>query len=198
MTRLGDGPGVEIRTSLRRTSRHPRGRSLDASRAARTNAALGPPGARLQFDVSWRDGDAGLLDLRARASYLRADTLLPFAGLLPQQDVRERLQEVAPTGEWIDTQVATGAQRRRRSLASAGPGEIPRCRLCPRWAVRRACAASPARLAAPKRRAALPSTAARPFCWPVQFSQPMDLVNFKTTLYWKRTARNCWSRRPMR
>ncbi len=58
------------------------------------------------FDVSWRGDDAGLLDLRARASYLRADTLLPLAGLLPDKDVRDRLRELAPTGEWTDTAIA--------------------------------------------------------------------------------------------
>src|SRR6202040_704443 len=59
-----------------------------------------------QFDVSWRGGDTGLLDLRARASYLRADTLLPFSGLLPDRQLREQLREIAPTGEWMDTAIA--------------------------------------------------------------------------------------------
>jgi hypothetical protein len=58
-----------------------------------------------QFDASWRGSEAGLLDLRASATYLRADTLLPLGGLLPQKEVRDRLREIAPTGEWIDTSV---------------------------------------------------------------------------------------------
>src|SRR5271167_629162 len=41
------------------------------------------------FDVSWRGGDSGLLELRAQASYLRFETLLPLAGFLPQREVRK-------------------------------------------------------------------------------------------------------------
>ncbi len=69
-----------------------------------------------QFDVSWRGGDAGLLDLRASASYLRADTLLPLTGLLPEKNLRERLGEIAPTGEWTDTLHRADAQFRRPIL----------------------------------------------------------------------------------
>jgi uncharacterized protein YhdP len=59
-----------------------------------------------QFDVSWRTGDSGLLDVRAHATYLRADTLLPLGGLVPDKAVRDRLQELAPTGEWTDAVMA--------------------------------------------------------------------------------------------
>ncbi len=31
------------------------------------------------------------------ATYLRAETLLPLTGFLPQKDVRKRLREIAPT-----------------------------------------------------------------------------------------------------
>ena len=49
-----------------------------------------------EFDVSWRADESGLLELRARASYLRAEALLPLAGLVPQRDIRERLRDMAP------------------------------------------------------------------------------------------------------
>ena len=55
--------------------------------------------------MSWRGNDSGLLELRARASYLRAETLLPLAGLMPQKDLRDRLRDIAPTGEWMDMRV---------------------------------------------------------------------------------------------
>ena len=58
-----------------------------------------------EFELNWRGGDTGLLNLRARASYLRADTLLPLTDLLPQKDLRDRLHELAPTGEWTDAAV---------------------------------------------------------------------------------------------
>lgn len=55
-----------------------------------------------QFDVTWRTAPAGLVDLHARADYLRADGLLPLLGLLPASELRERLLAIAPTGEWFD------------------------------------------------------------------------------------------------
>ena len=141
-----------------------------------------------EFDADWREGDGGLLELRARASYLRADTLLPLAGLLPQRDLRERLQEVAPTGEWIDTHVelarsaaadpwrlAVGAHFRGVGFAPAGrapglrglSGTISGTESGGRVTI---------------------DTHTAVLTWPLQFEQPIDLVNFKTTLYWKRTA----------
>src|SRR6202044_1598569 len=43
-----------------------------------------------------------MLDLHAEANYLRAEALLPLVGLMPQKDIRERLRDLAPTGEWSD------------------------------------------------------------------------------------------------
>ncbi len=75
------------------------GRGVRAARAGRRD----PPS---QFDATWRGGGGGMLDLRAHASYLRADNLLPLAGLLTQKKVRDRLLAIAPTGEWSDATVA--------------------------------------------------------------------------------------------
>ena len=51
------------------------------------------------------------------ASYLRAETLLPLGGLLPQKELRDRLREIAPSGEWTDTSVAMIRDAVDRSLA---------------------------------------------------------------------------------
>jgi uncharacterized protein (TIGR02099 family) len=141
-----------------------------------------------EFDAAWREGDAGLLELRAQASYLRADTLLPLAGLLPQRDLRERLQEIAPTGEWINTHVelmrsttddpwrlAVGAHFRGIGFAPAGrapglrglSGTISGTESGGRVTI---------------------DTHTGVLTWPLQLEQPIELQNFKTTLYWKRTA----------
>jgi len=141
-----------------------------------------------EFDAAWRETDAGLIELRARASYLRADTLLPLAGLLPQRDLRERLQEVAPTGEWIDTHVelvrsaagdpwrfAVGAHFRGVGFAPAGrapglrglSGSISGTESGGRVTI---------------------DTHTGVLTWPLQLERPIDLTNFKTTLYWKRSA----------
>src|SRR6185312_2215044 len=74
--------------------------SLSGRRVRAVRAGRRDPDS--QFDVSWRGGAAGLLDLRGRASYLRADTLLPLSGLLPDKTLRDRLRDVAPSGEWTD------------------------------------------------------------------------------------------------
>jgi len=55
-----------------------------------------------QFDLAWRSGAQGLLDLTIRTSYLHADTVMPLTGLVPDENLRDRLREIAPTGEWWD------------------------------------------------------------------------------------------------
>src|SRR6202011_2360664 len=141
-----------------------------------------------ECDAAWLEGSGGLLELRARASYLRADTLLPLAGLLPQRDLRERLQEVAPTGEWIDTHVelarsatsdpfrfAVGAHFRGVGFAPAGrapglrglSGTLSGTESGGRVTI---------------------DTHTGVLTWPLQLEQAIALENFKTTLYWKRTA----------
>jgi uncharacterized protein (TIGR02099 family) len=141
-----------------------------------------------EFDVTWRGDAAGLLDVRARASYLRADTLLPLTGLLPQKDLRERLQEIAPTGEWMDTHIdllraqtsdpwrlSIGA--RFRDVGFAPIGQAPGLRGLS-GTISGNDGGGRVELEAPK----------AVFTWPAQFAQPVDIETFKTTLYWKRTA----------
>ncbi|NNM62599.1 MAG: hypothetical protein HKM03_10550, partial [Steroidobacteraceae bacterium] len=69
------------------------GRHVQALRSGRVD----PPS---QFEVTWRAKRGGGFHLRARASYLRADNLLPLAALLPRKSSRERLIAISPTGEW--------------------------------------------------------------------------------------------------
>jgi uncharacterized protein (TIGR02099 family) len=140
-----------------------------------------------QFDVSWRGGDAGLLDLRASASYLRADSLLPFSGLLPDPRVRERLREIAPTGEWMDAVIALArpsatapwrlqVQAKFRDAGFAPVGHAPGLRGLTGTI---AGTESGGHVNIESRSAV--------FSWPGQFSQPVDLETLKATLYWKRT-----------
>jgi uncharacterized protein (TIGR02099 family) len=140
-----------------------------------------------QFDVSWRGGDAGLLDLRARANYLRADTLLPFSGLLPDKRVRDRLREIAPTGEWMDTAIALArtsatdpwrlqAQAKFRDVGFAPVGHAPGLR------------GLTGSITGTEGGGHVDiETHSAVFNWPGQFSQPVDLETLKATLYWKRT-----------
>ncbi|MDE2295805.1 MAG: TIGR02099 family protein, partial [Gammaproteobacteria bacterium] len=75
------------------------GQRVQAQRDGRTD----PPS---RFEVTWRGIHGGGLDLRAHASYLRADNLLPLAALLPQNSTRARLIALAPTGEWRDASLS--------------------------------------------------------------------------------------------
>ncbi|HXC08481.1 MAG TPA: YhdP family protein [Steroidobacteraceae bacterium] len=156
------------------------GRQVRAVRAGRRDPDS-------QFDVSWRGGDAGLLDLRASASYLRADNLLPLAGLLPQKDVRDRLREIAPTGEWTDTVVALSrdavtnpwrlqVQAKFRDVGFAPVGRAPGLRGLSGSIAGNETGGHVA-IDTPK----------AVFNWPEQFAQPVDLAPLKSTLYWKRT-----------
>ncbi len=140
-----------------------------------------------QFDVSWRGGDAGLLDLHASASYLRADTLLPLTGLLPDKSLRERLGEIAPTGEWMNTVIALNrtsaadpwrlqVQAKFHDVGFAPVGRAPGIRgLTGEIAGNE----SGGHVSIDTRTAVLN--------WPAQFPQPVDLDSLRTTLYWKRT-----------
>jgi uncharacterized protein (TIGR02099 family) len=142
-----------------------------------------------EFDVSWREGEGGLVELRARASYLHAETLLPLVGLLPQRDLRERLQEAAPSGEWFDThvdmrrsvvgdpwQLDLGA--RFTDVGFAPAGRAPGLR------------GLYGTIAGTERGGRIDIDTDRGvFAWPTQLAQPID-VALKTTLYWKRTPQD--------
>jgi uncharacterized protein (TIGR02099 family) len=156
------------------------GRQLRAVRAGRRDPDS-------QFEASWRAVDSGLLDLRARASYLRADTLLPFVGLLPDRRVRDRLREIAPTGEWMDTLIALArtsatdpwrlqVQAKFRNVGFAPVGHSPGLR------------GLTGTIAGTESGGHVNiDTHSAVFLWPGQFSQPVDLETLTATVYWKRT-----------
>jgi uncharacterized protein (TIGR02099 family) len=140
------------------------------------------------FDVSWRGGDAGLLELRLQASYLKVETLLPLAGFLPQKDIRDRLREIAPSGEWSNTLIAAKrdaatepwqlqVQARFHNAGFAPVGRAPGLR-----GVSGSIAGSES-----GGHLFIDSNAAE-LHWPGQFPQPVELPVLKTNLYWKRTA----------
>jgi uncharacterized protein (TIGR02099 family) len=156
------------------------GRRLRASRGGRRDPDS-------NFDASWRDA-GGLLALKASASYLRAEALLPLAGLLPQKDLRERLQEIAPTGEWQDMRVDLHradlkqpldfeVQARFRGVGFAPSGRGPGLR------------GLNGTLAGNQSGGRVDlDTQQAVFAWPAELPHPVAVVNLKTTLYWKRTA----------
>jgi uncharacterized protein (TIGR02099 family) len=143
-----------------------------------------------QFDVTWRSSDAGLLELRASASYLRAATLLPLTGLLPQRELRERLLDIAPTGIWSDAQL-----------------ELARATVADPWSMRVAARFRDAGFAPvgsiPGFRGLSGEIAGNQFgghlqldcdsllmAWPAQWPQPVSFDVLKGTLYWNRSADN--------
>jgi uncharacterized protein (TIGR02099 family) len=156
------------------------GRRVRASRGGRRDPDS-------EFDVSWREESDGLIELHARDSYLRAETLLPLAGLLPQKDLRERMQEIAPTGEWLDTRVdldrvhavdpwRLNVQARFRGVGFAPTGRAPGLRGLTGTLGGNE---SGGRIVI--------DTQSAVFAWPSELPQPLDLENLQTTLYWMRT-----------
>ena len=188
VTQLNDGPSAkfeQIGGALRVLHAGDRW-SLSGARVRAVRSGRRDPES--EFDVSWRGGEAGLLDLRARATYLRADTLLPLSGLLPDKAVRDRLREIAPTGEWMDTVIAmtraTATDRWRlqvqakfRDVGFAPVGRSPGLR------------GLTGTIAGTESGGHVTiDTHSAVFSWPTQFSRPVDLETLKATLYWKRTS----------
>src|SRR5450631_3020374 len=187
VTRLNDGPTAkfeQISGALSITHTGDRW-ILSGTRVRAVRAGRRDPDS--QFEVGWRGSGAGLLELHASASYLRADDLLPLAGLLPQKDIRDRLREIAPTGEWIDTVIALArnspadpwrlqAQAKFRDAGFAAVGRAPGLR------------GLTGSIAGNERggHVTIDSHTAV-FNWPGQFPVPVDLEALKATLYWKRT-----------
>jgi len=140
------------------------------------------------FEVSWRESEAGLLSVHAQANYLRAETLLPLTGFLPQKDLRDRIREIAPSGEWTDTSIAferdkvadpwrmqVQAKFQRAGYASVGgsPGL-------------RGVAGSIAGNESGGQ--VIIDSNVAVFHWPTQFPQAVDLERLRANVYWKRTA----------
>ena len=187
-TQLADGPLVKFeQIGGELTMIHAADRWTLAGKKVRAQRA-GHRDPDSEFAVSWRGGDAGLLDLQARASYLRADTLLPLTGLLPQKKIRDRLHDFAPTGEWMDAAVAMqrntpGApwrlqvQAKFRDVGFAPMGRAPGLR------------GLTGVVAGNERGGRIDmDTRTAVFTWPAQLPQPVQLDLLKATLYWKRTA----------
>jgi uncharacterized protein (TIGR02099 family) len=155
------------------------GRKVRALRAGRRDPDS-------EFEANWR-GDAGLVELHAKTAYLRAGTLLPLAGLLPQKDLRERLEEVAPSGEWSGLAIdlarssptdAWGftVRAKFRDVGFAPSGNAPGVR------------GLTGTIAGTQSGGRVDlDTSSGVFTWPRQFPQPVPLERFKTTLYWKRS-----------
>jgi len=140
------------------------------------------------FDVSWQETQGGLLRVRARADYLRAESLLPLTGFLPQKELRDRLRAVAPSGEWRDVSIALergqldapwqmNVQAKFQHAGYASVNGVPGLR---------GIAGS---IAGNERGGQLIiDTNVGIFHWPTQFPHPLELERFKANVYWKRTA----------
>jgi uncharacterized protein (TIGR02099 family) len=141
-----------------------------------------------EFDASWRESEDGMLELSAAANYLRAEALLPLLGLMPQKDIRDRLRETAPTGEWMDMHLAMSrptvsvpwrfdVRAKFRGVGFAPVGHAPGLR------------ALSGSLAGNEAAGHLIiDTRGAVFNWPDQFPEPIGLPVLNSTLYWRRDA----------
>lgn len=157
------------------------GERMLASRSGRVD----PPA---QFTVAWRGDAAGLTNLSAHASYLRADALLPLAGLLRRPALRDRLIEISPSGEWFDAKLrlsrttpaapwAFQVRARFRGIGFAPLGAAPGLK------------GLTGTIAGDQDggHVTLESTRAA-LLWPREWPQPAALSKLEGTFYWKRTA----------
>ena len=139
-----------------------------------------------EFDVSWQENESGMLELEAKANYLRAEALLPLVGLMPQKDIRDRLRELSLTGEWMDMRLALqrpsaadpwrfDAHAKFRGVGFAPFGHSPGLRGL-------SGELSGSELAGH----VILDTDAGVFNWSKEFPQPIELRLLKTSLYWRR------------
>jgi uncharacterized protein (TIGR02099 family) len=139
-----------------------------------------------EFEAGWRENPAGMLELHAEANYLRAEALLPLLGLMPQKDIRERLRDLAPTGEWSDMRLTLArasaseawrfdARAEFRDMGFAPVGRAPGLRGL-RGSIRGTEAAGHLII----------DTHSAVYNWPEQFPEPIALPALKSTLYWRR------------
>ena len=140
------------------------------------------------FDVSWNRSSEGLLDVSASANYLRVDTLLPLMGFLPQPDLREKIREIAPTGEWTDTSLilarhtvtAPWRLQVRANFHNAGfapLGHVPGLR------------GLTGSIAGDESGGHVFIDGENAvFAWPAQFPQPLEMEALEAKLYWQRRA----------
>jgi uncharacterized protein (TIGR02099 family) len=139
------------------------------------------------FDVTWQDSQAGLLNMRVHADYLRAETLLPLTGFLPQKELRERLLDIAPSGEWTDTSIAferaAASDPWRMHVAAkfqhAGVGSVNGVPGVRGVAGSIAGNESGGQIVI--------DTANGVFHWQSQFPKQVELERLKANIYWKRT-----------
>ncbi|HEY2782203.1 MAG TPA: YhdP family protein [Steroidobacteraceae bacterium] len=140
------------------------------------------------FDVSWQQTPAGLLNLRAGADYLRAETLLPLTGFLPQKELRDRLREIAPSGDWTETSIAferatldaPWRMQVRAKFQHAGYASLQGVPGLRGISGSIAGNESGGQVAI--------DTHSGMFHWPTQFPGPVELERLRADIYWKRTA----------
>jgi uncharacterized protein (TIGR02099 family) len=140
------------------------------------------------FDIGWQETPAGLLNLRASATYLRAESLLPLTGLLPQKDLRERLRDIAPSGEWTDVSIAFERAQPKEPWRMQVQAKFQHAGLAAVNGVPglRGIAGS---IAGNERGGQVSiDTNAGVFHWPTQFPRSVELERLKANIYWKRTA----------
>ncbi len=153
-----------------------------------THVRASPHDPESTVEVRWGAAQAGALDVRVQASYLRAETLLPFVTFLPKGEMRERVLAFAPTGEWTGTHFAMARAAAdaplqfeiRASFHDAGFAPVGR---------------------APGLRGLNGSiagdqsgghvfvdTTAATYSWPAQFAAPIELKKITARMYWTRTS----------
>jgi uncharacterized protein (TIGR02099 family) len=184
-TQLGDGPTTKFdQLSGALSVAHTGDRWSIAGRKVR----VGRKDPESAFDANWRESDLGLLDLRAQASHLRVETLLPLTGFLPQKDIRDRLREIAPSGEWTDTSIALARDNIGDPWRMQVQGRFQHAGYAPVAGAPGLRGISGSFAGNENGGRVIIDTKGGVFNWPSQFPQPVELSSLTANVYWKRTA----------
>jgi len=189
VTKLADGANTrmdEVSAALSLTHTGDRwtllGRRMRAQRDGRSDP-------NSEFDVSWWENESGMLELKAKANYLRAEALLPLVGLMPQKVVRDRLRELAPTGEWMDMRLALQRQSIGDPWRFDARAKFRGVGFAPLRATPGLRGLSGVLAGNELAGHVILDTENGVFNWPNQFPQPIDIPLLKTSVYWRRTPK---------
>ncbi len=150
--------------------------------------AAGQVARETRFSANWRAPAGSLADLDAQIDYLGLAALAPIVAVLPQKELRDRIDSFDLSGEWFDARLrysranADAPPRWSASARFAGAGFAPMGR-APGFAA----LSGSVRGDEQSGQLLISSPGAR-LLWPQEWPAPITLDTLQGSIFWKRIA----------